>query len=474
VPAAGAERAPAILGTEAAPPVEAVVEAPTLHEDLWTRVRQNFGVPDIDSDLVRKWEQFYVARPDYLARMFERGGRYLYHIVDEVTKRGMPTELALLPFIESAFNPQALSASRASGIWQFMPATGQHFELRQNLFRDDRRSVLDSTRAALDYLEQLHRKFGDWQLALAAYNWGQGNVMRAQDANRRKNLDTGYADLRMPDETRNYVPKLQAFANLVERPGAFGLALPPLENHPYFLTVNLDRDIDVALVARLAGISVEDFQALNPQLNKPVILAAGTPQLLLPFEAARRYQRGIERHPGPFATWTAWVAPRTLTVRDAASHAGMTEAQLRDVNRIPPRMLIKAGSTLLVPRRDSRQSDVSEKVADTASISLAAEVPAGRRKLVNVGAKAQSVAALARRHRVSAAQLARWNGLGEKDVLRAGQQFVLYVSPAKRPASSTRTTAETKGTGKVVAGKPRETRKAAAPAPRRRADAARR
>ena len=407
------------------------METPELHEDLWARVRRHYGIPDLDTDLVRKWEQFYLARPDYLKRMFDRGGLYLFHIVEEVTRRGLPSELALLPFIESAFNPLALSSARASGIWQFMPATGRHFDLRQNLFRDDRRSVLDSTRAALDYLQQLHGLFGDWQLALAAYNWGQGNVSRALAVNRRQGRGLGYLDLSMPDETRNYVPKLQAIANLVEQPERFGLELPPLENHPYFLTVTVDRDIDVDLVARLAGVSLEEFQALNPQLNKPVILAAGTPQLLLPFENARRYLRELAKHRGPFASWTAWVAPRTLSAREAARSVGTSEEQLRGVNRIPPRMLIRAGSTLLVPRSASSQRDVPEHLADTASLSLASEAAAGRRKIVRAGPRGESVAALARRHRVSAVQLARWNGMSTDGHFKPGEKVVIQLPPAR-------------------------------------------
>ena len=192
--------------------------------------------------------------------MTERGSRYLFHVVEEIDKRGMPTELALLPFIESAFNPQAMSVARASGMWQFMPATGKDFDLKQNLFRDDRRDVLASTRAALDYLQMLHRQFGDWQLALAAYNWGQGSVQRAIDRNLKAGQPADYESLRMPDETRNYVPKLQAVKNIVMQPQAFAITLPALENHPYFLTVPITNDIDVDVAVRLAGISLDEFQ----------------------------------------------------------------------------------------------------------------------------------------------------------------------------------------------------------------------
>ncbi|HEX7440776.1 MAG TPA: transglycosylase SLT domain-containing protein, partial [Caldimonas sp.] len=223
--------------------------------DLWSRVRSGFTMPDLDSDLVRERERWYATRPDYVQRMTERGGRYLFHIVEELDRRGMPTELALLPFIESAFNPQAMSTAKASGMWQFIPSTGRDFLLKQNLFRDDRRDVLASTRAALDYLQRLHAIFGDWHLALAAYNWGEGNVQRAIARNQKAGLPTDYMSLKMPAETQLYVPKLQAVKNIVARPQDFGLTLPELSNHPYFLSVAIERDIDVALAVQLAGMN---------------------------------------------------------------------------------------------------------------------------------------------------------------------------------------------------------------------------
>ncbi|HRH29560.1 MAG TPA: transglycosylase SLT domain-containing protein, partial [Aquabacterium sp.] len=202
--------------------------------DLWGRVRRGFALPALETELVRDHERWYASRPDYVQRMVGRANRYLYHVVDEVERRQMPSELALLPFIESAFNPQAMSSARASGMWQFMPATGKDYELKQNPFRDDRRDLLASTRAALDYLQRLHRMFGDWHLALAAYNWGEGNVQRAIKRNISAGLPTDYLSLRMPDETRNYVPKLYAIRNIVAAPEALGLTLPVIENHPYF------------------------------------------------------------------------------------------------------------------------------------------------------------------------------------------------------------------------------------------------
>jgi membrane-bound lytic murein transglycosylase D len=351
-----------------------------LPNDLWERIRKGYQIPDLDTQLVNDRTQWYAAKPDYLGRMTERSNKYLYHIVEELEVRKMPTELALLPFIESAFNPQAVSSARASGMWQFMPATGKSFDLKQNAFRDDRRDVQASTRAALDYLERLHKMFGDWHLALAAYNWGEGNVGKAIARNKRAGLPTGYTDLNMPMETRMYVPKLQAMKNIVGNPPSYNLSLPSIPNHPYFQSVPLPRDMDVSVAAKLAEIPVDDFKALNPSAHRPVLLAAGSPNILLPWDNAEVFQRNYEASTlGRMASWTAWIAPTTMKVTDAAKRVNMSEADFRAINNIPPRMLIKAGSALLVPRSASMLGDVTAQVADNGKLDLSPEAVAKRK-----------------------------------------------------------------------------------------------
>jgi len=403
--------------------------------DLWERVRRGFAMPDLDSDLVRDRERWYATRPDYVARMTERGGRYLFHIVEELDKRGMPTELALLPFIESAYNPQAMSVARASGMWQFIPSTGRDFELKQNVFRDDRRDVLASTRAALDYLQKLHGMFGDWHLALAAYNWGEGSVQRAIAKNQRAGKPTDYMSLRMPAETQGYVPKLQAVKNIVSRPASFNLQLPDLYNHPYFLSVPIEHDIDVVLAIRLAGMTSDEFQNLNPQMNRPVILAAGTPQILLPYDNANRFVRELPQHRGPLTSWTTWIAPKTMKSAEAAHAVGMSEEEFREVNRIPARMVIRSGSTLLVPRRNAMIADVSSTVADNATIMLAPDAPPLRKVSLRAG-KNDSVDSVAKRYRVSPAQVAEWNSVGSGAKFPAGKTIVVYVPNKARPPTT--------------------------------------
>jgi membrane-bound lytic murein transglycosylase D len=361
-----------------------------LPNDLWERIRKGYQMPNLENELANDRTQWYASKPDYLQRMTERSNKYLYHIVEELEARKMPTELALLPFIESAFNPQAVSSARASGMWQFMPKTGKSFDLKQNAFRDDRRDVQASTRAALDYLERLHKMFGDWHLALAAYNWGEGNVGKAIARNKRAGLPTGYTDLNMPMETRMYVPKLQAMKNIVGNPPQYGVVLPSIPNHPYFQSVPLPRDMDVSVAAKLADISEPDFKALNPSAHRPVLLAAGSPNILLPWDNAEVFQRNYEASTlARMATWTAWVAPTTMKVADAAKRVNMSEADFRAVNNIPPRMLIKAGSALLIPRSANMLGDVTAQVADNGHLDLSPEAVAKRKAAAKGGKTAK-------------------------------------------------------------------------------------
>ncbi len=420
-----------------------MVASMTPPADLWERIRRGFAMPGLDNDLVRDREQWYSARPDYIFQMTERSRKYMFYIVEELERRNMPSELALLPFVESAFNPQAVSSAKAAGMWQFMPATGKTFDLKQNVFRDDRRDVLASTRAALDYLQKLYVMFGDWHLALAAYNWGEGSVGRAIAKNQRAGLGVTYTDLTMPMETRFYVPKLIALKNIVATPGTFNSRLPLIENHPFFQTVDIKRDIDVALAAKLAEVSLPDFKALNPSASRPVILAAGTPQILLPWDNAAIFQRNLEAYTGGrLASWTVWLAPTTLKSAEAAKRVGMTEEALRSINNIPPRVLIKAGSSLLVPRASHLETDVGLHVADNGQISLTPEIVL-KRIMVKAGKK-DTVATLALRYSVSVASLAEWNKTTPTAAFKAGQAVVLFLQAPPRALAKAKTSAKPK------------------------------
>ena len=415
--------------TSAAKPVKAKQKIEVSSEppaDIWVRIRQGFAMPDLENDLVKDREEWYAARPDYMVRMTERSRKYLFYIVEELERRNMPTELALLPFIESAFNPEAVSSAKAAGMWQFMPATGKYFDLKQNMFRDERRGVVESTRAALDYLQKLYGMFGDWHLALAAYNWGEGSVSRALAKNKAAGLGLTYSDLNMPTETRYYVPKLQAVKNIIAQPQSFNARLPLIQNHPYFRSVSITRDIDVKLAANFAGISLDDFKALNPSMSRPVILAAGTPEILLPWDNADKFLRRLEEHANkPLASWTAWSVPKTMKIAEVGKLVNMSESELRSINPIPNGMQVKQGSTLLVARQGNLDNDVTEHLADNAQISFAPEVVL--RRIMVTALKGDTLATLAARHDVTPANIAAWNKLKMPVALKSGQSIAILV-----------------------------------------------
>lgn len=395
--------------------------------DLWGRIRKGFRIPDLDNALVTTQTAWYAARPDYIQRSTTRASHYLYHVLEELEKRNMPTELALLPFIESAFNPQAYSSAKAAGMWQFIPSTGLDFKLKQNMFKDDRRDVLASTDAALTYLQKLYGMFGDWQLALAAYNWGEGSVQRAINKNRAAGLPTDFNSLaaHMPAETRNYVPKLQAVKNIIANPAQYGITLPQVDNQPYFVSVDKTRDIDVKVAAQLAELPMDEFRALNPQFNRPVI-TSDTP-ILLPEINADKFKENL-------ATWgralSSWSSHTITTAREKietiASRFGTTPEIIREVNHIPPRTHLKVGSTILVPKTQATEgTDIAPEVAEHATMAVEPDAPDFRRISVRIGRR-DSLASIAARNRVSVAQLKLWNNL-HQDRLIAGQSLKIQV-----------------------------------------------
>ncbi|MGU7779654.1 transglycosylase SLT domain-containing protein [Burkholderia sp. PU8-34] len=393
--------------------------------DLWARIRRGFQMPDLQSDLVDMQTTWYTQRPDYVQRMTERSQKYLYHIVEELEARHMPTELALLPFIESAYNPQALSVAKAAGMWQFMPGTGRTYNLKRNMWQDERRDVLASTSAALDYLSRLHDMFGDWYLALAAYNWGEGNVQRAIARNQAAGLPTDYQSLRMPNETRNYVPKLQAVKNIIANPQQFGLALPDIPNHPYFVTVTTSRDIDVTVAAKLANLPLDEFRSLNPSFSKPVILGATEPQILLPFDNASAFEKSLKSYDGQLSTWTTYTVTERARPAAIAEKIGVDADTLMSVNKIPAGMRLKPGSTIVVPRGNDDDEDISADVAENGVLAMEPDVPDTRKMLIRVRRK-QAMAAIAGRYGVSVGQLKAWNRT-HRDLVMPGQTLVLHV-----------------------------------------------
>jgi len=285
--------------------------------DLWERLRQRFALPAMDTKRVAEYEAWYAARPELLRAILGRARLYLHYIVEEVERRGLPGELALLPVVESGFNPRALSSAQASGLWQFIPDTGARYKLAQTARYDARRDVVASTDAALDYLQSLYRMQGDWQLALASYNWGEQAVARAVDLSRARGRGGDFGSLVLPEETRNYVPRLMAIRNIVADPAKYGVDLGELPNEPYFASVPNELDMDLRTAARLAEMPIEEFLALNPAYNRPQIPGALRASLLVPVDRAEFLRVNLERY-------------REEQVRDARSRVRATgKAKLR-------------------------------------------------------------------------------------------------------------------------------------------------
>ncbi len=396
--------------------------------DVWARIRKGFAIPNLDNPLVTTQTTWYSSRPDYIDRTTLRASRYLFHVVVELEKRNMPTELALLPFIESAFNPQALSSAKAAGMWQFMAATGRDFNLKQTMFQDDRRDVLASTDAALNYLEKLYGMFGDWQLALAAYNWGEGSVQRAIAKATAAGQPTDFNSLSayMPAETRNYVPKLQAVKNIIATPAEYGIVLPKVDNQPYFVTIRKTRDIDVQVAAKLAELPMDEFKALNPQFNRPVIIGSADTQILLPKSNAEKFKSNLGKWTQALSSWTSHkVTTARERIETIAARFRTTPEVIREVNNIPPRMVLKAGSTILVPRSEEQDKDIAEGVAESAMLAMEPDSPPTRRISVKVG-KNDTLMSIAARNGVSVDQLKSWNKLS-RDTVARGQSLALHV-----------------------------------------------
>lgn len=412
--------------------------------DLWQRIRNGYGMESLQSPLTATNESWYAARPDYIKRMMARSQRYLYHVVEEVQKRGMPTEVALLPMVESAFNPTAYSSSKASGIWQFIPSTGKNFGLKQNWWTDNRRDVTAATDAALNYLEKLHVMFGTWELALAAYNAGEGTVQRAIERNRKKGLPTDYQSLSLPPETRNYVPKLQAVKNIVTNPEQYGLNIASIPDQPYFTKVEAPARIDVSLAAKLAGVSVDEFTALNPAHNRPVLASmTGKQEILLPLGKGEEFAANLASYNKPLVSWQTYQAKRGERLDKISSKFGISVAQLRDVNDLSARDHLKPNQPLLVPAQGNSTGSEDQIAVDEATPATASEASTTHASHHQVK-KGDNIYNIANRYHMTAKQLLAMNGL-KNSRLHNGQMLAVSGAAAEKPAKTANKVASANG-----------------------------
>ena len=337
---------------------------PAEYPDLFERMRSGFSLPSVENDSVRRQIDWYLEHPAYVERSFGRGRRYLYHIVETLEARDLPRELALVPVIESGFDPFALSRARASGLWQFIASTGRRYGLDQDWWADDRRDVLEATRAALEHLAELHEEFaGDWLLALAAYNCGAPNVKRAIERNQRSGLPIDFFALDLPAETRGYVPKLLAISRVVAEPQAFGIALPPIPNAPYFASVPLEDQVDLGRVADLARIPRDELRALNPAFNRWATAPDGPRRLLVPAPDRERLAQVLAALP---SRERLRIVQRRVrrgdTLASIARSHRVTVADLRAANRLRG-SLIHPGQILLIPLPARAQGDSTTETA---------------------------------------------------------------------------------------------------------------
>ena len=324
------------------------------NSNIWMRINSGYKMKQKPSRRIRNFEKWYVKRPEYIQRMFERSEKYLFYVTNEVEKRNMPMEIALLPMIESAYNPIATSRKKAAGMWQFIPATGRIYGLKQNWWVDNRRNITESTNAALNYLEKLHKEFGTWELALAAYNAGEGRIKRAIKRNKRNKKRRDYYSLRIPRETKNYVPKLFAVKNIISNPKKYGLNLPDIKNKPYFESVTVNKNIDTQLIARLAEISVEEFQLLNPQYKRPIVKIANKPEKInLPYQNIHIFNYNFFDYKKPLSNWETYKPKRKESVGQVAKKFGIDRKILIQVNRLERRKRFRRNSVILIPNKNA-------------------------------------------------------------------------------------------------------------------------
>lgn len=383
-------------------------------EDVWQRIRSGFAMNELNNPLIARHEKWYASHPEYVLRMSERARRYLYYIVEEVERRGIPTEIALLPVIESAFNPGANSVASASGIWQFIPSTGKHFGMEQNWWYDERRDIIGATNGALDYLEKLHDQFGDWELALAAYNWGENAVARAQAKNRRLGKPTDYSHLKLPRETANYVPKLLAVKNIVSDPSRFGIILTDIPNRPYFAIVTPSKPMDIKVAAQLAEISMEEFTALNPANNRPVILQDHAEVILLPVDKVETFRANLEKSDQRLVSWKSYKSEKGESFQEIASRFDIPLEQLRSANGLSKYAVQSNGQTLLVP------ADEDDEFSPFNMHATAVQEMSGFSYTVRKG---DTLSTIARRFHTSQASLIAMNHGSHR--LRVGQRFTI-------------------------------------------------
>jgi membrane-bound lytic murein transglycosylase D len=394
--------------------------------DLWDRIRAGYDLPAVQSKHVAEYERWFSSHPEYIDRLVKRATPYLYHITVQVEQRNMPMEIALLPAIESAYKPHALSSDKAVGLWQFIPATGKHYGLKQNWWYDGRKDVYASTNAALNYLEKLNKYFdGDWSLALASYNAGEGTVSRAIKANKRAGKPTNYTALKLRSETRRYVPKLIAFSNIIKNPEKYGLKIKKIPNQPYFSVVRLSSQVELGIVADAANIRIEELEMLNPGIKRWATDPKGPHHLLVPAHSAAVVAdalAGIPQHQR--VHWAHYRVKKGDTLGAIARRHGITVSSLKKTNNLKSSRL-QINQNLLIPQGKSYRTAKSKSYKKTSSRSSSRSASSGSPKIISVK-KGDTLWSLSRHYKVTLNELTKWNKISSSDLLFKGQKLKIW------------------------------------------------
>ena len=376
-------------------------------ENIWKVVNKGYGIPDPKKKwakkVVKKYERWYSEHPVYTYRMFERTKRYIYYVVQEVKKRNMPMEIALLPIIESAYNPIARSNMKAVGLWQFIPSTGKNYGLKQNWWKDERSNVILSTNASLNYLEKLYKQFGTWELALAGYNAGEGKVAREIKKNKRRKRPTDYYTISLPRETDEYVSKLIAMKHIIQNPSKFNVDVPYIPNAPYFEEVTLTEQMDIDLILKLADISSEEFELLNAHHKRPLIPKEQEPTIiLLPKYKIETYNKNLAEHNKPLSNWVLYKPKRKESIMKVAKRFDINLSTFKRINSLNGRVTFRKNSTVLIPKSNALKSKYTLKGT-------------GDYNYTSVGthhvSKGDTLGGIARKYKVSIEDLKEFNEL---------------------------------------------------------------
>ncbi len=403
--------------------------------DLWSRIRDGFKLSAHQHPRVEKDLKWFMRHQSYLDRMAERATPYLHLIVEEIERRGIPTELALLPVVESAYQPFAYSHGRAAGLWQFVPGTGRRYGLKQTWWYDGRRDVLAATNAALDYLQYLHRYFdGDWLHALAAYNSGEGTVKRAIRRNQRRGKPTDYWSLDLPKETEGYVPKLLAISTLAANPPAHGVILNTIPDAPYLASVDVGSQIDLDLAAELAGITLQQIYRYNPGFNRWATDPKGPHKLLVPLDKVEQFQNALNEYPvKERISWKRHKVKSGEVLGLIAEKYRTSLALIRKVNRIRGNN-IRAGQTIIIPV--ARQNLARYQLSSSQRLKQIKNTRRSGHRVEYHVQEGDTLWSIARKYNVGVKQLARWNGMAPRDPLRPGVKLVIWAKEAQQKVSA--------------------------------------